>query len=398
MRYKILVLPVLILLFSSCSSSDTTEESYGQQFQLSWELADSLDLEYLGIPMLTDVSSEGSKLIFFDFPSNEIIITDAEGKIIHTFSKEEGDTPDVYGFKLESPGFYGEDQLAVFGANGLFIYDLDGTMVKKISHPESLSTLSSRTIIGKSLESATISDKTYLLPISVRPDNSFPGEQEFYEEYRALELVDVANETMTEIIPFEKGSHFLNGKGFNPSDYSPAYEANGETLYVVHGGDPQLYVYQLSTAAAKLDTVIQLNIPGFLKPEGKEREKFKDGKIENRGGTAAIRNIHILDDLLLLNFYSGRDPVKSKEVEALWMDGKEEEARAMSLKIEEEVSKGTLVYDLADLNYLGTLPLPTNTVGQTYASGGGFAWFQRLGDPDIEEDFLRIYIMKLTKK
>ncbi len=397
MRYTRLVLPIILLPFFSCSSSDNTKESSEHHAHYKWEMVDSLDLNFLGTPMLSDVNSEGSNLIFLDHIRETILTTDTKGTIIHEFSKGE-DTPDSYGFMLETPAFYRKDQLAIFGSNGMFIYDLDGTMVKKISHPESLSTLSSRTYIGKSLESTVINQKTYLLPKSVRPQNYHPGEQEFYDGYRSLEFVDVENETMTEIIPFEKGSHFLNGKGFNPSDYSPAYEANGETLYVVHGGDPQLYVYLLSTTAAKLDTVIQLDIPGFLIPEGKEREKFKDGKIENRGGTAAIRNIHMLNDLLLLNFYAGRDPVKSKEVEALWMEGKEEEARTMSLKIEEEVSKGTLVYDLADLNYLGTVPLPTNTVGQTYASGGGFAWFQRLTDPDVEEDFLRIYKMKLTKK
>lgn len=397
MRYRYFLAALAISCFFSCSSSDKAEQHIDTALSYEWELVDSLDLEFLGDPMLTDVSSEGSKLIFFDSPSEEIIISDAEGKIIHTFSKEK-DTPDAYGFMLESPGFYGENQLAVYGMNGLFVFDLDGNMQKKISHPESLSGAASKYYIGKSIETIKINSKDYLIPVSVRPRNSSPSQQEFYDTYRALELVNVNDASMTEIITFEEGSHFLNGKGYIQSDYTPAYEARDEKLYFVHGGDPQLYVYHLNPKETKLDTVIQLEIPGFIIPEGKDRAEFQEGQVEIRGGSASIRNIHILGNLLLLNYYSGRDPQKSLEAEALWQAGKEEEARAMSLKIEEETQKGTLVYNLTDLSYKGSVAPSNKTEERTYASGGGFAWFQKLPDPDTEEDFLRIYKMKLTEK
>lgn len=380
---------------NACSEKD--EQVFQEVKSFEWAVIDSLDLEFLGNPMLSDVSPDGSKLVFFDYPSSEILITDSKGNINHSFSKEE-DTPDAYGFMLERPGFFKGDQIAIYGMNGLFVYDLDGKMQKKIPHPESLGGAGSMNFIGKAIESATLDGKEYLLPISVRPRNSFPGEQEFYDTYRALELVDVDAGSMTEMIPFEEGSHFLNGKGYIQSDYAPAYEAKNGKLYFVHGGDPQLYVYQLGPELAELDTVIQLGIPDFLIPEGKDRAEFQEGHIEIRGGTASIRNIHILDDLLLLNYYSGVDPAKSKEAEALWTSGNEEEASAMYQKIESEAPKGTLIYNLSDLSYLGHVPPPDHTGGRTYASGGGFAWFQKSPDPDVEEDFLRVYKLKLVEK
>ncbi|PZX50199.1 hypothetical protein [Algoriphagus chordae] len=397
MKYRYFLTLWAFASFFSCSSSDKVEQDIDTTLSYEWQLVDSLDLEILGNPMLTDVNSEGSKLMFFDSPSKEIITTDDQGEIIHAFSKEE-DTPDAYGFKLESPGFYGENQITVYGMNGLFIYDLDGTMQHKISHPESLGGASSMNFIGKSTETVKFGNQVYLLPKSVRPRNSFPGQQEFYDSYRAVELVDVQAEYMTEMIPFETGSHFLNGKGYIESDYSAAYEAKDGKLYFVHGGDPQLYVYTLSPEEAKLDTVIQLDIPGFIIPEGKDRAEFQEGHVEIRGGSASIRNIHILDNLLLLNYYSGRDPQQSKEAEALWLAGKEDEARALYQKIEEETPKGNLIYNLTDLSYLGNVSVPDKTGGRTYASGGGYAWFQKLPDPDVEEDFLRIYKMKLASK
>ncbi len=394
MKQTLLIL-CSILLIISCTENNTEEALQEKVYE--WETVDSLDLEFLGNPMLTAVSSEGNKLVFFDSPSKKIITADAKGKIIHTFSKLE-DTPDAYGFMLESPGFYGENQVAVYGMNGLFIFDFDGTMQKKIPHPESLSGAGTMNFIGKSIETVMLNGQDYLIPTSVRPRSSFPGQQEFYDTYRALELVDVKAKSMTEMIPFEEGSHFKNGKGYIQSDYSPAYEAKDGRLYFVHGGDPQLYVYSLSPEGAILDTTIQLDIPEFLLPEGKDRAEFQEGHVEIRGGSASVRNIHILDSLLLLNYYSGTDPLKSQEASALWQAGKEEEAREMFQKIEEETAKGTLIYGLSDLSFLGNIGPPDKTGGGTYASGGGYAWFQKIPDPDIEEDFLRVYKMKLTER
>ena len=68
----------------------------------------------------------------------------------------------------------------------------------------------------------------------------------------------------------------------------------------------------------------------------------------------------------------------------------------MLAKIEEKVSKGSLVYSLPDLEYLGNAAPPVDTGGRSYASEGEFAWFQKLPAPDLEEDFLRVYKMKLT--
>lgn len=77
---------------------------------------------------------------------------------------------------LERPGFYGEDQLAIYGRNGLLLFDLDGNMQKKIPHSESLGASGSNTEIGKSTESVRLKGKDYLLPKSVRPRNSYPRE------------------------------------------------------------------------------------------------------------------------------------------------------------------------------------------------------------------------------
>ncbi|MBB6328618.1 hypothetical protein FHS59_004274 [Algoriphagus iocasae] len=384
-----------IIFVSSCS--EKTEVITQEEKNYEWVLIDSLDLNFLGNPMLSDVSKDGETLLFYDYTSKQILVVDKEGTINSSFSKEE-DTPDSYGNLLERPGFFKSNQLTAFGRNGLFFYNLEGELIKKIPHPETLGATGSINHAGKSTETITLQGKEYILTKSVRTRNTFPGEQLFYDSYRAIELVDKDSETMTEMIPFEEGSLFLNGKGYHPSDYTAAYEAYDGKLYFVHGGDPKLFSYQISPEEATLDTIIQLDIPNFFSPEGKDRAEFQKGTVTIYGGTAAVRNIHVIDNLLLLDFYSGQDPIKAEEAESLWAGGNEEEARALYKKLEDDTPKGTILYSLPDLKYLGMVPPPENTGGRSYASANGFAWFQKLPDPDVEEDFLRIYKMKLVEK
>ncbi len=385
----------LIVFVSACS--EKTDVITQKEKTYEWEVIDSLDLNFLGNPMLSDVSKNGENLLFYDYTSKQILVADKEGSINYSFSKEE-DTPDSYGHLLERPGFFSSNQIAAFGRNGLFLYSLEGDFIKKIPLPETLGATGSIIHPGKSTETLTLSGKEYIISKSVRTRNTFPGEQLFYDSYRAIELVDPDSDTMTEMIPFEEGSLFLNGKGYHPSDYTAAYEANEGKLYFVHGGDPKLYSYQISPEEAKLDTIIQLNIPSFFSPEGKDRAEFQKGSVTIYGGTAAVRNIHVIDNLLLLDYYSGQDPIKAKEAEAIWAGGNEEEARALYKKLEDDTPKGTMLYSLPDLKYLGMVAPPANTGGRSYASANGYAWFQKLPDPDVEEDFLRIYKMQLVEK
>ena len=386
---------LVIVIFCSCAESDKKAGKISATY--SFEIIDSLDLKILGNPTITDVSPKADRFAFYDFVGSEFLITDKSGTIVSRFSKKE-DTPDSYGFLMEFPGFVNENQLALAGMEGIFIYDLEGNMIKKLTHPESLGGAGFMSFAGKGIETVTLDGKRYLLSKSFRTRESFPGEQKFYDSFRALELIDIEEEVFTEIVPFEKGSQFLDGNGYFESDYAPALEADGNKLYIALGGEQRLYVYDLSPDGATLDTVIMLDLPGFEKMPITPRSEFSEGTVTIKGGTPAFRNVHIQDGKILVQYYGGIPEGKKKELEALWESGNEEESELFYEKINSEVKQGALVLDQKNLKILGNLDFPPGVSISGFASGGGFLWMEKAPNEEEEEDFLRIYKIKLTEK
>lgn len=386
------------LIFGSfaCSESEKTNEKLDPA-ALSLEIIDSLDLKILGDPLITAVSNSGKSFVFYDFASEDILVTDDKGSIQSQFNKSE-DTPDSYGFMMEAPGFIGEDRIAVAGMGGIFIYDLEGNMIKKINHPESVGGAGFMAFPGKSIESAELGGKTYLLSKSVRSRDTYPGEQKYYDTFKHLELVDIENETSIEMIPFEENSRFLDGMGYLESDFWPAWESQDKKLYVALGGEPKLYRYSLSANGATLDTLIQLTIPGFEQIEGSPRAEFSEGTITLNGSTPSIQNIHIIRDKLLLNYYGGISPEDDEVLSQLYQAGKMEEAEEFYITLDSKTSRGVLVFDLESLAYLGNFTLPQGADLESFASGGDYLWMQKNPSEEVEEDFLRVYKVGLIEK
>ncbi|MCS4435093.1 hypothetical protein [Aquiflexum gelatinilyticum] len=386
---------LVLLIFCSCSDPEKKEQEIPTTY--SFEVIDSLDLNILGDPLIVDVSPKADRIVFYDFANREFIITDSSGAILSQFSKKE-DTPDSHGFLMESPGFVNEDQLALAGMNGIFIYDLDGNMIKKLAHPESLGGAGFMSFSGKGMETAILHGKQYLLSKSVRTRETFPGEQKFYDSFRALELIDIEEEKFIEIIPFEQGSQFLDGNGYFESDYAPALEAAESKLYISLGGELRLNVYDLSPEGAELDTVVMLDLPGFGKLPVTPRAEFAEGTVIIKGGTPAIRNIHVVEGKILVQYYGGIPEEKMKELEALYSSGSEAEAEQLYEKIESEVNKGILILDQKTLEVIGNLDFPRGVNLSGFASGGGFLWMEKAPNEEEEEDYLRIYKVQLVGK
>lgn len=384
-----------ILFFYSCTEPKEVKQEVSTSYFL--EVIDSLDLNILGDPLIIDVSPKADRLVFYDYANEEFLITDDLGNIVNRFSKK-GDTPDSYGFPMELPGFIDNNQLALVGIKGVFIYDLEGNMIKRLAHPESMGGVGFMTFSGKGVETVMLDGKQYLLSKSVRTRDTFAGEQKFYDNFRAIELIDIEEERFIEIVPFELGSQFLDGNGYFESDYAPAVEAINEKLYVVLGAEQRLKIYDLSSEGAKLDTIVKFNIPGFGELPITSRSEFSKGTVTINGGTPAIRNIHIVDEKILIQYYCGIPEDKMNELEALWNAGDEEESERLYDQIENEVIQGLLILDQNTLEFIGNLEFPDKYNKSGFASGGGYLWMEKAPNKEEEEDFLRIYKVKLVEK
>ncbi|MDR7132200.1 hypothetical protein J2X69_004567 [Algoriphagus sp. 4150] len=364
---------------------------------LELELRDSLDLDFLGSPILASTNPEGSRFAFFDYPSKKIIISDKSGKILDTLSKN-GDTPDSYGFLIDLPVIWGNDQLIQVGMNGIFIYNQDGNMLKKIKHPEDMGGAAFMSIPGKTSKIALFDNVPYLLMNSIRTKDTYAGEQKFYDTYKALELVNLETGESKDFGSFEKGSLFHNGKGFIQSDYLPAFAESKGKLYLSHGGEPKVWIYDFTPEKSTLDTTLALDIPNLFPIEGVDRKELSKGSYSIHGGNAAIKNIFVQKGKILIFYFPGLDPREMEEAQKLWSEGKEEESSAFYEKLQKKSPPGILVYDESSLEYLGQLKYPQNTNTGGFLTDGEYIYFQRIPPEDIEEDFLRIYKMKLVEK
>ncbi|WP_296705750.1 hypothetical protein [Algoriphagus sp.] len=385
-----------LLVISAFSCSEKSESSIVPN-SYSLEILDSLDLAILGDPFIADVKSDGSRFLFYDFASSDLIITNAEGEIQSKFSKTE-DTPDAYGFMMEIPGFFGSNQIAIVGMKGIFLYDYQGNMIKRMDHPESLGGAGFMAFPGKHTESTVINGNNYLITKSVRSRDSFNGEMKFYETFKALELVEPESAKFIEMVPFEEESMFLNGTGYYESDYSPAFETKDGKLYVGLGAEQKLHVYNLSEEGVSLDTTISFSIPGFGILDPKDLSEFSEGTVTINGSTPSLRNIHIIEGKILLHYYPGIDPQKMKEAEMLWEQGKPEEAGELFEKLEAELDQGLLIFDQKTLEQEGNILLPSGLNKDGFTSANGFLWIEKAANEEVEEDFLRIYKVKLVKK
>lgn len=397
MKYYTRTLFALFLGIFIFSCSEKNDKALINQAELGWEIIDSVDFEFLGQPILADVHTAADRMIFYDFAGQEILLSDLNGKIQSRFVKT-GDTPDSYGFMMNLPGFLDANHIATVGMAGVFIYDLNGNMIKKINHPESIGGAGFMAQTGKATESINLGGKDFILSKSVRNWDSFAGEAKYYESYRALELINSESGESTNIVPFAEASIFKNGQGYVTSDFEPAYEAEGDKLYISFGGEPALHVYALNETGVSLDTTIVLSIPEFEPVQGADLSSFAEGTITIRGNTPAIRNIHIQGDKILLPYYPGIDSKTMEELEILWESGDEETANDAYELAEKNLKKGVLVFDKTSLEFLGNLGLPEQAASENFASDGDFLWMPKSSSEEVEEDFLRIYKIRIVEK
>ncbi|WP_297336975.1 hypothetical protein [Algoriphagus sp.] len=123
----------------SCETSNQIDgEGVGQIPELT--LVDSMQIDRLVVPTLLDYSKDGKYFLFFDYKSNELILTDPLGKVIIAVNRSE-DGPNSYksGY-FSACRFVEENRILVDTYQGSFLYDLAFNLMD--SKPATIQTLS----------------------------------------------------------------------------------------------------------------------------------------------------------------------------------------------------------------------------------------------------------------
>lgn len=134
MRYFAALLFLQMLLFGCNSSKDENSDFHIPKLTI----IDSVQVDRLTIPSLLDYTE--NHFLFFDYKSNELVITDRSGNILKEVNRAE-DGPNSY----QSDYFYAarfldNQQIIIETYSGRFLYDLDFNLVEKRNSDFSLYT------------------------------------------------------------------------------------------------------------------------------------------------------------------------------------------------------------------------------------------------------------------
>lgn len=301
------------IIFTSCSSDKTKEKVSEKDLKFQFEIIDSLIVDYLGTPLLSDFSPNQERILLFNSRNKEFIITDRSGKILNQFSKE-GDIPDNPGTLADRPIFYDDGTIIAHGQKGIWAYDLDGENVWRIEREEPLGYWFSKSY-GRSMY--LLDPPYYFTVINYDLLSLNASNDSLYENQHALKIVNRKVKSVEPVLPLESFSRYLDGLGYQPSSMLPSNHLKGNRMVVSYSKDEVIYLYDWVDKSFQLADTFSLEIEPFYLDEGKERDSFKEqegfmfgGKI----GEAEVRGSWLLDiDKVLVQYNSGVKETERQE-------------------------------------------------------------------------------------
>lgn len=382
---------LLLLLFFACNSSKKTEKDIEQDF--SFEVKDSVSIKILADPLLSDVSEKGDKILFLDWASEEYITINREGEILGRFSKNE-DLPDNPGFLFRLPGIRNSEEVVMYGMNGIFYFDLKGKLIRKQKSPALSNAGTMAGLIGRNIKFAKANGEEFLLFNTIRKFDSYPGEKEYYERFKGIELVKIGQDTSYNLGQIPDSSIFRKGEAYYSSDYDPVAHLKNQKFYLAFAGEPVLYQYSLNTDfSLSPDTAINLDVKMHLPIEGFPLNEFNKGSVTFRGDISSIRQIETLGQYIVINYSPGIPKEEIEEVKEQYPDDFQLGYR----KLREKYHSQILILEKETHQQLANLKFPENTSTEGFIVNEEGLWFQRKENFEEEEDFVRFYLFKLAK-
>ncbi len=382
---------IFLLLFSACNSTKNTGNEAEPKFSL--KIKDSVSVEILADPLLADVSKRGYRILFLDWASEEYISINRDGEILGNFSKNE-DLPDNPGFLFRLPGLRNSEEVVLYGVNGIFYYDLKGKLIRKQKSPAPSNAGIMAGLIGRNIKFAKANGEEFLFFNTLRNFESYPGEKEYYERFKGIELVKIGQDTSYNLGHIPDSSIFRKGKAYYSSDYDPVAHLENKKFYLAFASEPVLYQYSLNDDFSLLpDTAINLEVKMHLPIEGFPLNEFEKGSITFRGDISAIRQIETLGQYIVINYSPGIPDEEINEIDVIYPDDFELGYR----KLKEKYYPQILILDKETNQQLANLKFPENADMEGFIVNEEGLWFQRKENFEEEEDFVRFYLYKLVK-
>lgn len=260
---------------------------------------DTVKVNYDGeILLLSDIKN--GKLVFFDYFAKEILITDLKGNIEYNFNNSLLGS-DNFGENIWGVRFQTDTSVTVLSENGYFIYSLKGKIIKKYLHPFEVPKIY---ITGDFKLGYDYKRKMFisLLTTSTDLSSKLP---EFYSQIKHLTVFKVDSQKYSWQINYEPESSFLQKEYFT-SEWGAHFDISQDTIAMIYGRDPIVYLYKLST----FGKVTSFNTyPEHFKQNVKF--KFNENTSDNHKlrltgfSNSCYRKIFIKKDTVFTSYFSG---------------------------------------------------------------------------------------------
>lgn len=222
----------------ACSGSNSSDSMAEENYRL--EIVDSVQVDlYLSYSNVHDVSDETGNFLIVQVNPAVIYEVSPQGKVLKEFKRNPED-PEGVGRSISSAEYFG-DGYAVSGMLVVKTYDQDFNM--KTSHRTPYG-LKGMIFQGwNHLKEADVNGQRMLLSFMAPHTNEQPTEPAYYEEFNALDLLDVENDTFIPMGGFAPDSKYRQGKAFYFT--RTVFDTQGDKLFYTFDNDTLLYQVQL---------------------------------------------------------------------------------------------------------------------------------------------------------
>ncbi len=311
MKKPLIISSFILSVFVSISCTPNKPDDGSGLKKIELQATDTVKINYSGQTLLIS-DFRKDMLVFFDFFSKEILITDLRGIILHHFNNSVLGA-DNFGDQILGVRFQTDTSISVLSDVGYFIYTLDGKTISKYKHP---SHIDKAYITGDFKLDYDQKRKMFisLLTTSTDLSSSVP---EFYTEIKHITTFKLDSQKYSRMIKCEPESSFLQKEYFN-NEWGVHFDINKDTIALIYGRDPIVYIYGLSSFQKKTSFK---TFPEHFRSEVKF--KFGENTSDNHKlrltsfSNSTYRKIFIHGDTVTASYNAGIPLEEFKNVENL---------------------------------------------------------------------------------
>ena len=374
-----------LLFIISCS--ERVNKSNEKSENLTLTKVDSIQVPYLGLLNLMDVHPQSGKVLLFDQQAGTLVVGDFEENQVTEFNKNT-DAPDSYGAYPLGAGKFSEDgrSFTIISNQGIYTYDLKGNLINGGKHKvEKMPAFSGRP--AADMEFFWVGDK--ILTTAAGRTQFDRNTTEFYENYTSLAWFDTLERKVDQFFYLDETSFFRNGKAHDLSHMIPRMTADMEHIYLIQGIEPALNIHSINAPYKKI-TRVPLHIADYHFNQGLPFSEANPRMISPDIFSGLFENLKVTDQYILISFFPGVPELDQDKYENLfWTE--------LLPRLREVYPHRMLVMDKKG-NLLKEIPLPAEFNTRQWLERDGYLWFLATVNLEEEEDFAKIYKVKLGEK